>query len=1057
MKNSHNTVAPDYKKIFQSSPGAYLILSPNLRIIEVSDAYLLATMRKREDLIGSRLFDAFPNNPSDPSALGAENLRLSLERVIREGSMDIMDTQKYDIQKPIEQGGGFEERYWNPKNIPIFDSENRLEYIVHCVEDVTELVKLHHIIDNKKNIRSDLRTSRGDLASVIVDEMYQFVALLDKNGRLLEVNRPALEGTGLKMSDVRGEFMWEVPVWNVTPENFSKVKEASLRGCQGEFVREELLLFAAAAGREVVTIDFSIKPVRDINGKIDFLLAEGRNITERKAAEAEIERKNKELAQLNARLRELDKLKTEFFANVSHELRTPLSLILGPIQKILQTKDPTIDETKNLAVVERNARLLLKHVNDLLDISRLEAGAMSLKYSESDLSWLGRYVASFFEFLAKDRQMTFDVEIPDSLVGHFDLEKIERVLLNLISNAFKFTPTGGTISFSLKQQGDKAVFIVKDNGPGIPEELIHEAFERFRQLESSPSRRFGGTGLGLSIVKEFIEQHQGHISMANVHPHGLSVRIEIPLRAPPETPIYPQPEEINKEVGTTYVEEFEHRHDRNTPEQTEENLSSPLILIVEDNDDVREFLKQILSVQYRTISAHNGVEGLQKALKTSPELIIADIMMPHMSGEEMVLELRKYQETSDIPVLMLTARAEDDLRVKMLEQGVQDFLTKPFHAKELLARAGRLIEERKKAVTTLKISEERYRVLVEATTSVVWTTNKDGKIETPQVSWQKFTGQTAAAMEGLGWINAFHPDDRVRLQSAWLEAIDSSKLFEAKGRIWNQAHSMYRHFIARGISLKNIDGTTREWVVTIYDTHERTTMDQQLRFSLHEKEILLKEMHHRVKNNMQVISSLLRLQAKTVEEKKLKDILEESQNRIRAMALVHEKLYRSPSLSKIDFGDYLSLLVRELFSTLSFSERERITLQLDLDPVDLDVSKAIPCGLLINELLSNCLKHAFPDDRSGIIKVSLKQTAKTSVLLAVSDNGVGLPDHTQMSQVNTLGLQIVKTLVSQLGGILSCDRADGTHWSIQFETAAPDDIRSQITAYNSQTTPEILL
>lgn len=1037
---SERKLSDDLKRIIQACPGAYLVLSPLLTIAEVSDEYLAATKTARGDIVGKKLFDVFPDNPEDPSASGVEDLGNSLAQVIEHKVPHMMGIQKYDIPRPASEGGGFEERYWSPKNTPVLDDEGTILYIIHSVEDVTEHASLRKLAQSK--VPPQQRAVRGDLAAVIVDEMYQFVALLDKDGRLLEVNRPALEGTGLRMSDVRGEYMWEVPVWNVTPENFIRVKEASLRGCRGEFVREELQLYAAAAGKEAVTIDFSIKPIRDVQGNILFVLAEGRNITERKIAEAEIEHKGKELATLNERLRKLDRQKTEFFANVSHELRTPLSLIIGPIQKLLSQQDVAEKHKQDLTLVERNARFLLKHVNDLLDISKLEADGMVAHYSETDLASLGRYVASFFENLATERAMQFSVLMPPRLSGEIDREKIERVLLNLLSNAFKFTPDTGSIQFSLVVKDGEAEFVVSDSGPGIPEQLIPVVFERFRQVEGGTSRRHGGTGLGLSIVREFVALHKGSVEIANRERGGLMVKVRIPTQAPDGADILPLITDLSEQQGGAFAEELGYRNEKgDVVGDDDEGFDLPTILIVEDNDDVREFLKEILSIHYRTICARNGEEGLLKAFKSSPSLIIADVMMPQMSGEEMVRELKLHAGVSDIPILMLTARMEEDLRIRLLQQGVHDFLTKPFVPKELLARVERLIVERRKAEATLRMSEERYRSLVEATTSVVWTTNAEGLIDTVQQSWQRFTGQTPAESSGLGWMNAFHPDDRKQVEAAWREAVDSTHLFKAEGRIWNIQHAMYRFFVAHGISLKNPDGMVREWVVTIYDMHERATMEQRLRLSVREKETLLKEMHHRVKNNMQVISSLLRLQAKGVEEQRLRSILEESQNRIRAMALVHEKLYQSHTLSKINFGEYLTLLVRELFASSSLAGRAQVHLKLEIDPVELDVSKAIPCGLLINELISNSLKHAFPDGREGTVSVSLKRLPMSRVALSLSDDGIGLPQHTNIAHVSSLGLQIVKTLAGQMGGDLHCENGSGVRWAVEFDSSCTEDER----------------
>ncbi|HEY9284750.1 MAG TPA: HAMP domain-containing sensor histidine kinase, partial [Pyrinomonadaceae bacterium] len=217
----------------------------------------------------------------------------------------------------------------------------------------------------------------------------------------------------------------------------------------------------------------------------------------------ELEDANRELAEANRRVRELDELKSQFFANVSHELRTPLALILGPAQKLLAAPDLPAAHRRELETVERNARVLVKHVDDLLDISKLEAGKMTVAYAETDLAELVRLTSGYFHSVAADRRIDYAVEAPPSLVAAADPEKLQRVLVNLISNAIKFTPDGGRVRCALAEAaGGTAVIEVSDTGPGVPAEMREAIFERFRQLEGGAARRFGGTGLGLAIARE---------------------------------------------------------------------------------------------------------------------------------------------------------------------------------------------------------------------------------------------------------------------------------------------------------------------------------------------------------------------------------------------------------------------------------------------------------------------------------------------------------------------------------------------------------------------------
>ena len=311
------------------------------------------------------------------------------------------------------------------------------------------------------------------LARIALDEMYQFVAVLDAKGTLLEVNRAALEGGGLKLSDVEGKPFWESFWWGVSKETQETLRQAVGRASQGEFIRYDVEVYGRAHGKETIIIDFSMIPVKDEFGNVVFIVPEGRDITEKKAYEQEIAKKNKDLQALLERIRELDEIKTQFFANVSHELRTPLALIIGPADRLLkEDAEISFEQRRESAhIIGRNARMLLKHVNDLLDISKLEAGKLKLEARDTNIGSLVRFTASHFELLAKDRQIAFLVETHNQIISAIDPEKIQRVVMNLLSNAFKFVPDEGTVRASIGISKNELTISVEDSGPGIKPEL----------------------------------------------------------------------------------------------------------------------------------------------------------------------------------------------------------------------------------------------------------------------------------------------------------------------------------------------------------------------------------------------------------------------------------------------------------------------------------------------------------------------------------------------------------------------------------------------------------
>jgi signal transduction histidine kinase len=394
----------------------------------------------------------------------------------------------------------------------------------------------------------------------------------------------------------------------------------------------------------------------------------------------------------------MDRLKTEFFANISHELRTPLALILAPVRKRLAAGWTNEEEKQDLELIERNARLLLRQVDDLLDLSRFDAPRMKVEYAEVDLAKTIRLVASNFEGLAGERGLGFAVEAPGTLPAQLDPPKIERVLLNLLSNAFKFTPANGTVRIAVRRTGDRAIVEVEDSGPGIPPDQREVVFERFRQLNSGPDRQFGGTGLGLAIVRQLLSLHAGTIRIEERGAgNGSLFRVELPLLAPAGAEVRRTAEEPGMDATRQAVKELATPEPARRPSQRATPAGAPVVLLVEDNPDMNAFIAGALSAEaYRVVCAFDGQEGLDKALQVRPDLILCDIMLPRISGDRLVKEIRRHRDLEDVPIILLTARADDELRVKLLREGAQDYLHKPFDTALILAKVDRLIADRRR-------------------------------------------------------------------------------------------------------------------------------------------------------------------------------------------------------------------------------------------------------------------------------------------------------------------------------------------------------------------------
>ncbi len=365
---------------------------------------------------------------------------------------------------------------------------------------------------------------RQKIARITLDSMVQFVGLLDAEGTVLEINQVALDAVGISLKDVEGKPFWTTFWWQVSDEINGELRESNAAAADGEFVRWDTEIYGRAGGKETIVIDASLMPVKDERGKVVFIAAEGRDITAKKAYEREIARQREELA-------ELDKLKTRFFANISHEFRTPLTLMMGPLEDAVgEQEDLSPANRERLELAHRNSLRLLKLVNALLDFSRIEAGRIQACYEPTDLTKLTAQLASVFRS-AMDRaglQLIIDCG-PLSDAVYVDREMWEKIVLNLISNAFKFT-FQGQVSVELREVDSGAELTVRDSGTGYsPADEIPRLFERFHRVKGAVGRSYEGSGIGLALVQELVRLHGGGISGERVVGKGTAFCVRQPF------------------------------------------------------------------------------------------------------------------------------------------------------------------------------------------------------------------------------------------------------------------------------------------------------------------------------------------------------------------------------------------------------------------------------------------------------------------------------------------------------------------------------------------------
>ncbi|SMG39636.1 Signal transduction histidine kinase [Marivirga sericea] len=391
-------------------------------------------------------------------------------------------------------------------------------------------------------------------------------------------------------------------------------------------------------------------------------------------------------AKANNKLKELDQLKTNFFTDISHEFRTPLTLILSPVSKALKSEQNSPIK-HDLELIQRNAERLLELTNQLLDLSKLEAGKLKLTVRPYNLHDFLQVSVASFESFAPSKNIDFKIELKDvPTSAYFDQDNLQKILNNLLSNAFKFTPDGGCIILKADAAKKHLNITVKDTGPGISEKQQRKVFDRFYQNDNN--EQGGGSGIGLTLTKELVLLHHGSISLDSAVGVGSTFKFSIPI----EASAYQK-----KEIDASLTEPLKPASTFNDSiewDQIKEKEGIPIALIVEDNFDLSHHIRSVLSEKYTVFEAKNGVAGVERAMELIPDIIISDWMMPKMDGLEFCKKVKEDQRSSHIPIIMLTAKADVSSKLEGLKTGADEYLTKPFNTEELLARMENLISQR---------------------------------------------------------------------------------------------------------------------------------------------------------------------------------------------------------------------------------------------------------------------------------------------------------------------------------------------------------------------------
>ncbi len=458
----------------------------------------------------------------------------------------------------------------------------------------------------------------------------------------------------------------------------------------------------------VVQLCHNDRTIRDLNANLE---------TKVEVRTEELRRSQSELQDSLKQLQDYDELKSAFFANVSHELRTPLTMILSPIDRLIDahSEDLNEDQLSLLRVVQLNGQRLLDLISRLLEFSKLEAGKSQLRLDTVDINFMIEQLVDAAQPLADQRGVCVNLDLDDTIPQTgADYERLEIVITNLLSNALKFTPSGGQVEIQSRLAGDHFTVSVQDSGIGIAPENHHRVFERFVQIDGSTSRQYAGTGLGLPLAKEFVELHGGRMHLSSDMDQGALFQFDIPLAEPPAN-VRSKTTRPFKKAEDNKFSDLDVMDDERLERANQDAgpTDAPRVLVVDDTPEIRILLIDTLSDRYRVLVAEDGRQGLERALNERPDLIISDVMMPHMDGYEFCQQVKKHSGTRSIPFVMLTAKAEHSMKIEGLEHGADEYLVKPFDSRELVVRARNMLSLRRLTVDLDQRNQELELAMVQ--------------------------------------------------------------------------------------------------------------------------------------------------------------------------------------------------------------------------------------------------------------------------------------------------------------------------------------------------------
>jgi len=768
-------------------------------------------------------------------------------------------------------------------------------------------------------------------------------------------------------------------------------------------------------------------------------------------------------------LAEIDRAKTAFFSNVSHELRTPLTLMLSPVEELLANapEDPTHDNRELLELVHRNGLRLQKLVNTLLDFSRIEAGRMQAVFEPVDLAQFTADLSANFRSAMERAGLAFVIEcqpVPESV--YVDLDMWEKIVLNLLSNALKFT-FGGTVRVSLRSRGGHVEMEVEDTGTGIPAAELPHVFERFHRVEGALSRTIEGSGIGLALVQELVRFHGGSVSVKSDVGQGSTFTVSIPLgtaHLPSEKIRAAAAVSPTGSRAEVFVEEAL-RWLSDGPVSAPvvvDNIGHPdvyarggeRILLADDNADMREYVRRLLGERFLVTAVSNGDEALASALANPPDLILSDVMMPGLDGFGLLAEIRKNARTRTIPVILLSARAGEESRVEGLGAGADDYLIKPFTARELLARVGAHLAMRKRREEAEKAVRESQTTLQSFYDSSLFCMGI-AELENDDVvavycnrATAELFGTEVRTMAGRKWKDLGVPDSVERI---WIEQYRRCQEQGSAVRFeFESPHASGPRGLSAVASYLGAGPNGRpQFSFIVEDVTEKRRADELLRRT--NQDLLranadLEQFAYSASHDLQeplrqvaVYSQLLEKKyASHLDAKALGYLAYCVEGAHRMQMLIRDLLAYSAagkasmdSAGLVDTNDVIENVCKNLATTI-----EETGAALTVPQLPKVFGDPVPLTHLFQNLLSNALKYR--SERAPEISIGAVQDG-CFWRFFVKDNGIGIPDefrtevfgifkrlHGREAYAGTgIGLAICQRVVESLGGQIWVESEEG--------------------------------